>query len=815
MASLDGGGPGGCSNADLEDFRQYHESDKQWDARKQFLARHMHSYPGRKVDQLIALSVAWSNIVFIGNRYGEQLTEKVHQMAEGIDIGEMPSYELVPDAKATKRTSTLNAVGQPQQKKFGPRPRFEPVHFVVSTVTEDQKFKKTKDSVCIQKQHDDSQTFISTLQGSNVLVTVSDNSDSEENSEMESSSTPYIYDSNSYVEQSNDSYVEQSNDSYVEQSKSDSGSFMAKMEQNYSAKFESHSSNLSRDFRSNVLDMWKGINKQGRKGIGFVKLPKSSGRFGKNKESGTKPYLGRKLQTLDKSFFIRKLSAIVKQKMLKPATSSDGRQINFIHMLTQCIQTCKTNPVYTYVRVKEIPPDNLPKCKIPPNGFACEVRCQDIYLATGYACSKNGARDQAARLAIELLQSPQVEAVTVNRKFGREFREDVVACPSEAQRNEFPPALRHNESNVHEGFLSGQQGTETTEGTSTRPWSEFILKENTSDAIGILNNSAFFNNMTVEYKYVMMPNSKWRCSVYVQDCCLAEGYGNKKSSKHIAAEEAVKVLKSVQPDLQNTNYARSTDNGPSNPLKDLVIYENAPNPIYILNDTAQINNVTIEYVFESLSGVNWKCKVFMAQQFIAEAVGIKKTVKHDAAQEAVNILKKTHPVMINNLHKGPVTDAISRNQIRGLSNEDAYKQQIKEDNIGNQLLRKMGWTGGGLGKGGDGIAEPISVKEQHMREGLGLMTGDQRITKRDIEQIIRNYAASNNQDDLTFSRELTNEERKNIHQIAQKYGLKSKSHGQGVKRFLVVSRKRNRQELIHQLKQEGQVGSYVLLMPQN
>lgn len=29
--------------------------------------------------------------------------EKVLQMAEGIDIGEMPSFELVPSAKATKR----------------------------------------------------------------------------------------------------------------------------------------------------------------------------------------------------------------------------------------------------------------------------------------------------------------------------------------------------------------------------------------------------------------------------------------------------------------------------------------------------------------------------------------------------------------------------------------------------------------------------------------------------------------------------------------------------------------------------------------
>lgn len=38
-----------------------------------------------------------------GDRYGSQLTHKVLEMAEGIDVGEMPSYELVPNAESKKR----------------------------------------------------------------------------------------------------------------------------------------------------------------------------------------------------------------------------------------------------------------------------------------------------------------------------------------------------------------------------------------------------------------------------------------------------------------------------------------------------------------------------------------------------------------------------------------------------------------------------------------------------------------------------------------------------------------------------------------
>ncbi|XP_069798952.1 NF-kappa-B-repressing factor [Dendropsophus ebraccatus] len=783
--------PGEGSPVSLEDFRQYHENDKQWACRREFLARHMHAYPGRRMDQLIALSVVWSNIVFIGNRYGEQLTQKVHQMADGIEI-DMPSYELVPGAKATKRPATSDATEPPQKKKFGPRPRFAPVHFVVSTIEDDKQFQRT------EKAKNDTSNEEKTLlpHNSSVSSPFSDHSEGEKSFKMELNCSPYVY----------DPYMGD------EQSKGDCTNFMTKVEQDYSAKFESHYSNVSRDFRSNVLDAWKDKNTQGRKGIGFVKPPKRPGKPSKEIVSS---FLGRtQTQTLDKPSFISHLSGIVKQNMQNPQLISGSTRINYTHMLSQSVQACKTNPEYIYVSLKEIPPSIFPRPKnIPSDGFACEVRCQDVYLATGYSWTRIGARDKAAEMAIQLLLKPMVKVISAKRRFGSSYREDLVACSSDSPRTEFPPALKQDNGHVNDSLLAGQQSSETIRGASTKPWTEFILTENACDAIGILNNSATLNKMTVEYKYEFMPSHTWRCSVYVQDHCVAEAYGNKKTSKHAAAEQAVKVFKSLQPNQQRPDCTRSSGNGAITSLKDIVICENGGSPVCILNATAQFNKVSVEYVFERMAGVNWKCQVFIEQELVAEAIGIKKTVKHEAADAALMALKKTQPVIVNNLKKSPTVDAISRNQIRGLSNEEAFKKQIKEDNIGNQLLRKMGWTGGGLGKGGEGIAEPISVKEQFSREGLGLTTTNQKITKRDIENIIGNYAGSDSQDDLKFSRELSNEERKHIHQIAQKYGLKSKSYGQGNQRFLVVSRKRNREDLIYQLRQEGQVGSYALVMP--
>ncbi|XP_035681570.1 uncharacterized protein LOC118419316 [Branchiostoma floridae] len=50
---------------------------------------------------------------------------------------------------------------------------------------------------------------------------------------------------------------------------------------------------------------------------------------------------------------------------------------------------------------------------------------------------------------------------------------------------------------------------------------------------------------------------------------------------------------------------------------------------------------------------------------------------------------------------------------------------IKETNIGKQMLRKMGWSGGGIGKvGREGIAEPIKVEvNMERRAGLGYRKG--------------------------------------------------------------------------------------------
>ncbi|XP_028671686.1 NF-kappa-B-repressing factor [Erpetoichthys calabaricus] len=798
---------------DVDVYRLYSESDKQWAARRHFIVKHATDYRAN-MDQLLSLSMVWVNHIFMGCRYNSELLQKVISMAEGIDLGEMPSYELVPGSATRKRTATSNSSEEPAKKqslqsKCGPRPRFEPVHFVSSTGTEEKenaKDLKKQGEAALNHSGLDSLSVKSACYNQTAPVPPLLNS------------SPFIYDS--------------FDDSFCIQGGSTSSNFMTKLQQEYTAKFEAHKTKGYEWIQDSRVG-----NKDAHRGLGFVKEGKLDTSGNKDQKTSTTPPSSQppeleqpQLQPVptvileDKQNLIRRLSSAVSVSVSEPGTTThSGENVNYNFILSRCIQACKTNPEYFYVPLKEIPPADLPKNrKLPIDGYACELRCQCVYLATGYSGSKNGARDRASEQAYKLLLKP-VEVQVVWRKYKHTYINDFVVCQKDVRTSSFPPALR----NPEEKSTSASRGP--VELDRRKHWTEFVVVENALDAICILNNSAAFNRMKIEYRFDMVACSNvWQCSIYLQEELVAQATGNKKTAKHKAAEAALQKLRTIQSGIRKVEMPQQQfqqleqlqqqpplPEGRKRQVNEVVILENSDNAICIINDTAQFNKMTAEYKFIVLPDCSWKCEVYLEGQYIASGIGQKKIVKHIAAENALSKLRQTQPVVKSNLWKDDV-DAISRNQIRGISSEEAMKQEIKEDNIGNQLLRKMGWKGGGLGREGEGIAEPIKVKEQFTRQGLGLEVerGGNRLNKRDIEEIIKNYVHSERQDELRFSTELTNDERKQIHQIAHKYGLRSKSYGQGMQRFLIVGRKVQKEQLIDQLLQEGQVGRYELVKPQ-
>ena len=86
--------------------------------------------------------------------------------------------------------------------------------------------------------------------------------------------------------------------------------------------------------------------------------------------------------------------------------------------------------------------------------------------------------------------------------------------------------------------------------------------------------------------------------------------------------------------------------------------------------------------------------------------------------------------------------------------------------------------------------------------------------KRKIRQIIEEYAASSNPYDLVFTSGFDNEQRKEMHTIAKRLGLKSKSFGKNEDRFITIARKFDAQQLIDELiRMGGSSEKYDLIPP--
>ena len=108
-------------------------------------------------------------------------------------------------------------------------------------------------------------------------------------------------------------------------------------------------------------------------------------------------------------------------------------------------------------------------------------------------------------------------------------------------------------------------------------------------------------------------------------------------------------------------------------------------------------------------------------------------------------------------------------------------------NVGHKLLSLMGWTGGGLGREGGGRAEPVTATTLFGREGLGNRCTGKHF-KQKITKIVEEWMASSSPYDLVFTTGFDNDQRKDMHQVARRFNLKSKSYGKGDDRHLTISK---------------------------
>lgn len=258
-------------------------------------------------------------------------------------------------------------------------------------------------------------------------------------------------------------------------------------------------------------------------------------------------------------------------------------------------------------------------------------------------------------------------------------------------------------------------------------------------------------------------------------------------------------------------------------LTRFIIFETAnttQNAISVLKTSADMNHADLEYDFHpDMSGT--RCRVLLDGHNLVEYMGTTKaSSKSVASEKALERLKQICWTIKIKQAVDASESEVSRDKVMG----EIQKQvsTISDDNIGSRLLKKMGWTGGGVGaRGNKGLAEPVAVTmTNHVllnREGLGLHGDHAKAMvdfKKKITEVIDNYTKSEKQEDLAFSPEFSKEERAFIHQYSQKLGLKTQSRGTGSERYLTISRKRSVSQLFdHIMEEGGATHKYELIPP--
>ena len=230
-------------------------------------------------------------------------------------------------------------------------------------------------------------------------------------------------------------------------------------------------------------------------------------------------------------------------------------------------------------------------------------------------------------------------------------------------------------------------------------------------------------------------------------------------------------------------------------IENFTIYESADsdacnvNAVSILNESAQKCKKTVSYEELGITpSALFSCAVTIKDQVIAIGEGSgKKEAKKDAAEKALALLRSCQPVVQKRTPQQDSAKSVSKSELVAKAYEEAAK--ISEDNIGNQMLRRMGWTGvGGIGKDGQGRVNPVMAVGVDRKFGLGSNpTEGAAVNKGSVRETLMKFIAGPEQD-IKFSSELSKEDRALIHKLSQQYGLKHRSYGKGEGRFLIVSK---------------------------
>ncbi|XP_077286371.1 uncharacterized protein LOC143911372 [Arctopsyche grandis] len=258
------------------------------------------------------------------------------------------------------------------------------------------------------------------------------------------------------------------------------------------------------------------------------------------------------------------------------------------------------------------------------------------------------------------------------------------------------------------------------------------------------------------------------------------------------------------------NNFRFNDNLICNRFGNLVLHDNQAVAGYIgkLISSCDICKVSKKWIYGE-EGDNITCVYVVNNIEVATGSGEnQKIAKENTATLAWKTLQKecysiiTLQSYVSKEDKKISIQDVDRSKT---SIENALDVKV-ESAIASRMMQLMGWKGGALGASANGISEPIApnLKKQIRRAGIGSSSSDSVSIKNAVRKTMLEFKKSQSTDyDLVFANDFKKEERAAMHITAVHLGLKSKSYGKGVDRYLVISKHVKPAQLVQSLLDSG------------
>lgn len=118
-----------------------------------------------------------------------------------------------------------------------------------------------------------------------------------------------------------------------------------------------------------------------------------------------------------------------------------GPNLDHFEILRSCVESCKETLISVYVPLKDIA--GLPVGRTQKEGHVCEIRCQTVYLGTGYGRDESAAKAMASKEALKVFQGRKVTVKICRRRFKGKDVEDLMLLDEQPRSQGFPPALSY------------------------------------------------------------------------------------------------------------------------------------------------------------------------------------------------------------------------------------------------------------------------------------------------------------------------------------------------------------------------------------